>query len=111
MNFGHTIGGMTGPQTLSSLVRGLRALRALTLLLAIALIPVVIVAFEGASGAIWVARYVTGRVTAPVVALGALRAMADLNEVFEFNIVIGFVAFGLLVIFVSVVAAFWSFWA
>lgn len=57
------------------------------------------------------AGYVTGMITAPMIAVGALRAISLLNDQFDLDIPIGFVVFGILVTLISVAAALWSFFA
>lgn len=87
----------------------IKKLIAIFFLIAIALVPVVIVILEPSRGGIWVAGYVTGMITAPVVAIGAIRALAVWNEQTDLNVVVGFVIFGILVTLISVAAALWSF--
>jgi hypothetical protein len=95
----------------SGISQTLRVLGALSFLCAVALVPVIIVLFEPSRGGIWVAGYVTGMITAPMIAVGALRAISLLNDQFDLDIPIGFVVFGILVTLISVAAALWSFFA
>jgi hypothetical protein len=81
----------------------LSRLVAIVFLTAIALIPVAIVALWHRPGAIWVAGYVAGIITVPLVGIGALRAMSAVFE--EPKAVIALVIFGGSVIVVSLAAA------
>ena len=83
----------------------MRRLGALLFLIAVALIPCLIVALFPRQGGIWVAGYVTGIITVPFVAFGAIRAFSVLNDE---KALIGTIAFGLIVIVISVAAALWS---
>jgi hypothetical protein len=80
---------------------------AILFLAAIALIPVAIVALWDRLGAIWVAGYVTGIITVPLVGIAALRAMSVVFE--ETRAVIAFVIFGCSVIVISLAAAAYAF--
>lgn len=80
---------------------------AILFLTAIALIPVAIVALWDRVGAVWVAGYVTGIITVPLVGIAALRAMSAVFE--ETRAVIALVVFGCSVIFVSLAAAAYAF--
>lgn len=71
------------------------------------LIPVAIVAFWHRMGAIWVAGYVVGIVTVPLVGIGALRAMSEMFD--ETKALIAFVVFGCAVIAISLAAATYVF--
>lgn len=84
----------------------LRKLGALLLLAAIALAPIAIVVLGSKSGGIWVAGYVAGMVTVPLVAIGAWRAILELTE--DVGTFLGFILFGLLVTLISAAAALWS---
>jgi hypothetical protein len=88
------------------MTRALRKLGALMFLAAIAFTPVVIVALGSKQGGIFVAGYVTGVITVPIVAFGAIRAIYVLVETTEG--LVGVLVFGLLVILISVAAAFWA---
>lgn len=76
---------------------------AILFLAAIALIPVAIVAVWHSMGAVWVAGYVVGIITVPLVGIGALRAMSAVFE--EPKAVIALVLFGCSVIVLSLAAA------
>lgn len=80
---------------------------AVLFLAAIALIPVAIVALWDRAGAVWVAGYVTGIITVPLVGIAALRATSVLFE--ETRAIIAFVVFGSSVIVVSLAAAAYAF--
>jgi hypothetical protein len=82
-------------------------LTAIVFLTAIALVPVAIVALWHRIGAVWVAGYVVGIVTVPLVGIGALRAMSAVFE--EPKAVIALVVFGCSVIVVSLAAATYAF--
>src|SRR5579872_3481116 len=101
--------GMLQFQGFRQLSLALQKLSALVFLVAIALVPIAIVVLAPSGGGIWVAGYVTGMITAPIVAIGALRAISALNETVDLNVALVFVAFGVLVTLVSVAAALWSF--
>lgn len=81
----------------------LSRLVALMFLAAVALAPLAIVGFWHRLGAIWVAGYVAGIITVPLVGIGALRAMSAMFE--EPKTVIALVIFGGSVIVVSLAAA------
>ena len=83
----------------------LRRLAALVFLIAVALVPFLIVAMYPSQGGIWVAGYVTGIITVPFVAFGAIRAMITLNDEGAF---VGTVVYGLIVIVISLTVALWS---
>ena len=86
----------------------LRKLGALIFLVAIALTPVVIVSLGSNLGGFFVAGYVTGIITAPMVALGAMRAIYELAEATGVEGLVGVFVFGFLVVLISAAAAFWS---
>jgi hypothetical protein len=88
------------------IARALRKLGALVFLVAIAFTPVGIVALGSKQGGTFVAGYVTGVITVPIVAFGAIRAIYVLVESTEG--LVGVLVFGFLVILISVAAAFWS---
>ena len=90
------------------LARALGKLGALLFLVAIALTPVVIVTLGSTLGGIFVAGYVTGVITVPVVTFGAIRAIYTLIESTEIEGLVGVLVYGFLVILISVAAAFWS---
>lgn len=85
--------------------KALRKLMALLFLIAVALVPFFIVVLYSHQGGIWVAGYVTGILTLPLVGFGVIKAINTLNDEEAF---IGTVVFGLVVILISVIAAFWS---
>jgi hypothetical protein len=93
----------------SMITIALRKVVALLFLVAIALVPVAVVVLGSGRGGIWVAGYVTGIITVPLIAMGALRAIYTLLESNELRVFISFVVFGVLVILTSVTAALWSF--
>lgn len=82
-----------------------RKLGALLFLMAVALAPVLIVALFPKQGGIWIGGYVTGIVTLPFVAFGAIGAFSLLNDE---GALIGTAVFGLIVIAISVAVALWS---
>ena len=86
--------------------RAFRKLAALLFLIAVALIPFFIVVLYSRQGGIWVAGYVTGIITVPFVGFGVIRAINTLNDEEAF---IRTVVFGLIVILISLIVAFWSF--
>ena len=81
-------------------------LAALLFLVAVALIPFLIVVLYSRQGGIWVLGYVSGIITVPLVGFGVIRAINSLNEE---RALIGTVAFGFLVILISLLMALWSF--
>lgn len=83
----------------------MRRLGALFFLVAVALVPILMVALFPRQGGIWVGGYVTGIITLPFVAFGAIRAFNVLNDE---NALIGTVVFGLIVVAISVGIALWS---
>jgi hypothetical protein len=89
-------------------MRALGKLGALLFLAAIALTPVVIVVLGSRLGGIFVAGYVTGVITVPMVAFGAIRAIYALIESTEIEGLVGVLVYGFLVILISVAAAFWA---
>jgi len=95
--------------TTNIITTALRRVLALVFLMAVALVPVAVVVLGSSRGGIWVAGYVTGIITVPLVAMGALRAIYVLFESTEFEVIVGFVIFGVLVVLTSVAAALWSF--
>ncbi len=80
---------------------------AILYLVLVAAIPVMIVTLTS-TGGIWVAGFVTGMVTVPFVALGAMRAVAELANLGDIDIFKGCLAYGVLVTVISVAAALWS---
>jgi hypothetical protein len=88
----------------------LRKFGALFFLVAIALTPVSIVMVADGHGGIFVTGYVAGVVTAPLVAIGATRAVYLLAEATELEGLVGVIVYGLVVVLISVAAAVWSFW-
>jgi hypothetical protein len=56
----------------------------------------------------FVAGYVAGLITLPMVALGAIRAIYELAESTEIKVIVGVIVFGFLVVLISVVSAFWA---
>jgi hypothetical protein len=84
-------------------------LGALLFLLAIALIPVAIVIWGSERGGIFVAGYVIGVITAPMIALGVIRAVSVLADSTWTDALFGFLIFAVVVLLVSVAAALWSF--
>ena len=87
----------------------IQKLGAILFLLAIALIPVAIVAWGSGQGGIFVAGYVIGVTTAPIVAIGVMRAVSVLADSTWKDALIGFLIFAVVVLVVSVGAALWSF--
>ena len=87
----------------------IQKLGAIFFLLAIALIPVAIVVWGSGRGGIFVAGYVIGVLTAPIVAIGMIRAVSVLADSTWMNAIVGFLIFALVVLVVSVAAALWSF--
>ena len=90
------------------MTRTLRKLGALFFLIAIALTPFAIVILGSKLGGIFVAGYVAGVITLPMVALGALRAIYALVESTDIEGIVGVLFYGFLVILISVAAVFWS---
>ena len=86
----------------------IQKLGAILFLIAVALIPVVIVVLGSGRGGIFVAGYVIGVITAPIIAIGAARAVAVLADSTWSDGLIGFLIFSVVVILISVVAVFWS---
>ena len=86
----------------------IQKLGAILFLIAVALIPVVIVVLGSGRGGIFVAGYVIGVITAPIVAIGALRAVSVLADSTWLDGLIGLLIFSVVVILISVVAVFWS---
>lgn len=82
---------------------------ALFFLVAIALTPVAIVIVAAGRGGIFVMGYVTGVLTAPLVAVGAMRATYILAESTELEGLVGVFIYGLIVVLISLAAAFWPF--
>jgi hypothetical protein len=86
----------------------LKKLSSLLFLIAIALTPVVIVTLGSGLGGVFVAGYVAGVITVPMVALLAMRAIYELIESTEIEGIVGVLVYGFLVILISVAAAVWS---
>jgi hypothetical protein len=86
-----------------------RRFGALLFLATVILAPVAIVLFEPGRGGIWVAGYVTGMITVPLVAIGAIRAIYALFERTALDVFVAFVVFGSLVTLVSIAAILWAF--
>ena len=76
-------------------------------LAAIALTPVAIVLFWPQAGGVWVAGYLVGIVTVPVVAFAALRAVNTI--VGEERLLPAFVVFGAIVVMISIASAIYAF--
>lgn len=76
-------------------------------LAAIALTPVAIVLFWPRAGGVWVAGYLVGIVTVPVVAFAALRAVNAI--VGEERLLPAFVSYGAIVVMVSIASAIYAF--
>jgi len=87
----------------------IQKLGAILFLLAIALIPVAIVVWGSGRGGIFVAGYVIGVITAPMVAIGVIRAVSVLAGSTWMEALIGFLIFAVVVLVISVAAALWSF--
>ena len=87
----------------------IQKLGAILFLLAIALIPIAIVVWGSGRGGIFVAGYVIGVITAPIVAIGMIRAVSILGDSTWMNALIGFLIFAVVVLVVSIAAALWSF--
>jgi len=88
------------------LVTGLRKLAAVLFLAAIVLTPIAIVLFWPKAGTIWVAGYIVGIATVPVVAFGALGAV---NSIFgEERLLLAFVLFSLLVVAASIASVLYG---
>jgi hypothetical protein len=87
----------------------IQKLGAILFLIAIALIPVAIVVWGSGRGGIFVTGYVIGVITAPIVAIGMIRAVSVLADSTWMNALIGFLIFAVVVLVVSVAAAVWSF--
>jgi hypothetical protein len=87
----------------------IQKLGAILFLLAIALIPIAIVIGGSERGGIFVAGYVIGVITAPIVAIGVIRAFSVLADSTWTDALIGFAVFVVVVLAVSVAAALWSF--
>jgi len=76
-------------------------------LAAIALTPVAIVLVWPRAGGVWVAGYVVGIATVPVVAFAVLRSV---NAVFgEERLMVAFVSFGAIVVMGSIASAIYAF--
>ena len=82
---------------------------ALVFLMAIILVPIGIVTIAEAGGGYWVAGYVTGIVTVPLIAVGALRAVYQIIENTDLDPLIAFVGYSALVVAVSIGCAIWAF--
>jgi hypothetical protein len=90
----------------SPLVTGLRKLAAALFLAAIVLTPIAIVLLWPKTGTIWVAGYIVGIATVPVVAFGALGAV---NFIFgEERLLLAFVLFSLLVVAASIASVLYG---
>jgi hypothetical protein len=87
----------------------IQKLGAILFLIAIALIPIAIVVWGSGRGGIFVTGYVIGVITAPIVAIGMIRAVSVLADSTWMNALIGFLIFAVIVLVVSVAAAVWSF--
>ena len=84
----------------------LRKLAAVLFLAAIVLTPIAIVLFWPKAGTIWVAGYIVGIATVPVVAFGALGAV---NSIFgEERLLLAFVLFSLLVVAASIASVLYG---
>jgi hypothetical protein len=88
------------------ITKAMRKAVALLFLIAIALVPFLIVVMYSREGGIWVAGYVTGIITVPLVGLAAIQAINTLSTEGAF---IGTIVFGFIVILISVAMALWSF--
>jgi hypothetical protein len=86
----------------------IQKLGAIFFLVAVAVIPVAIVFLGSGRGGIFVAGYVIGVITAPIIAIGVVRAFAILAGSTWTDILIGFLVFSVVVLVISVAAAFWS---
>jgi ABC-type proline/glycine betaine transport system permease subunit len=76
-------------------------------LAAIALTPVAIVLLWPRAGGIWVAGYVVGIATVPIVAFAVLRAV---NAIFgEERLLAAFIAYGAILVIVSIASAIYAF--
>lgn len=91
------------------LVGALRKTGAFAFLLAVALTPLAIVMLQPHHGSIWVAGYLAGIATVPVIAVVALRAILELAGSHDVNVFVGFVVYGALVVAISAGAALWAF--
>ena len=88
------------------LVTSLRKLAAALFLAAIVLTPIAIVLLWPKAGTIWVAGYIVGIATVPVVAFGALGAV---NSIFgEERLLLAFVLFSLLVVAASIASVLYG---
>ena len=85
-----------------------RKLLASLFLIAVVMVPVVIVALEARPGGLWVAGYVTGIVTVPLIAIGALRAISLLADSLDIEVFVAVVIFGIFVLTVSAASAAWA---
>ena len=76
-------------------------------LAAVALTPVAIVLLWPRAGGIWVAGYVVGIATVPIVAFAVLRAV---NEIFgEERLMAAFIAYSAILVIVSIASAIYAF--
>jgi hypothetical protein len=76
-------------------------------LAAIALTPVAIVLLWPRAGGIWVAGYVVGIATVPIVAFAVLRAV---NAIFgEERVLVAFMAYSAILVAVSIASAIYAF--
>jgi hypothetical protein len=87
----------------------IQKLGAILFLLAIALVPIAIVIWGSERGGIFVAGYVIGVITAPMIALGVIRAVSVLADSTWTDALFGFLIFAIVLLVVSIAAALWSF--
>ena len=76
---------------------------AIAFLATVALVPVAIVVYWHHLGAAWIAGYVVGMITVPLVGIGALRAASELFE--DDKAFVAFVIFGFTAVAISLAAA------
>jgi hypothetical protein len=87
-----------------------RKLRGFLFSIVVAAAPILIVVLSPPrSGGLFVAGYLVGGVTAPIVVLGALKAADDLFDTGWLNSVLGVVIFLTVVFLLSIAAMLWSF--
>jgi hypothetical protein len=103
-----SVAGQFNKARLSRPAVSLQKLGALLFLVAIALIPIAIVAWGTGRGGIFVAGYIIGVLTAPIVAIGMMRAVSVLADSTWIDALIGFLIAAFVILIISVGAALWS---
>lgn len=109
-------GTQTGPTAYTyghdqRLTRFVRRMRGLLFSSAVALIPVLIVTLSPPrSGGLFVGGYLTGTITAPIVALGTLRAANDVFDSRGLDGALGVLVYLALIFLISTATVVWSFY-